>query len=118
MYSLAKFRALINRSCVIAGYKSLITNMRNFIRCLSFSELNHLTALTVLFHWLILVVSKITWKTITICPSYNRNGKCCLLCLNDKYEIATYKRDNFLNKRTEIINTCRYRGKYKLGTMD
>ena len=31
------------------------------------------------------------------------------LCLNEKYEIAKYKEDDFLNKRTEIINTCRQR---------
>ena len=29
-------------------------------------------------------------------------------------EIATYKECNLLNKRTEIINTCRHRSKYKL----
>ena len=33
----------------------------------------------------------------------------CLLCLNEKYEIATYKEDNLFNKGTEIINTCRHR---------
>ena len=43
--------------------------------------------------------------------TYNRNSKCCLLCLNEKYEIATCKGDNPLNKRTEIINTCRHRSK-------
>ena len=57
---------------------------------------------------------KITLKIIRICHSYNPNSKRCLLCLNEKYEIATYKGDNFLNKRTEIINTCRHRSKYKL----
>ena len=36
------------------------------------------------------------------------------LGLNEKYEITTYKGDNPLNKRTEIINTCRHRSKYKL----
>ena len=58
--------------------------------------------------------AKIIWKIIRICPSYNPNSKRCLLCLNEKYEIATYKGDNLLNKRTEIINTCRHRSKYKL----
>ena len=41
-----------------------------------------------------------------------------LLCLTDKYEIATYKGDNLLNKRTEIINTCRHRSKYKLANCE
>ena len=45
------------------------------------------------------------------CPSYNPNSKRCLLCLNEKYEIATYKGDNLLNQRTEIMNTCKHRSK-------
>ena len=57
---------------------------------------------------------KITWKIIRICPSYNPNSKRCLLCLNEKYQIATYKGNNHLNKRTEIKNTGRHRSKYKL----
>ena len=32
---------------------------------------------------------KITWKIIRICRSYNSNSNRCLLCLNEKYEIAT-----------------------------
>ena len=42
-------------------------------------------------------------------------------CLKEKYEIATYKVDNLLNKKIEIISTCRHRNKYKLanyGTID
>ena len=64
---------------------------------------------------------KITWKITKICRSYNPNSKRCFLSLNEKYEIATYKGDNLLNKRPEIINTCRHRSKYKLanyGTID
>ena len=49
--------------------------------------------------------SKITWKIIRICRSCNPSSKRCLLCLNEKYEIATYKGDNLLNKNTEIIKT-------------
>ena len=39
-------------------------------------------------------------------------------CLKEKYEIATYKGDKPLNKRTEIINTYRHRSKYKLANYD
>ena len=31
---------------------------------------------------------KITWKIIRICLSYNPNSMRCLLCLNEKYDIA------------------------------
>ena len=64
---------------------------------------------------------KITWKFVRICCSYNPNNKRCLLCLNEKYEIATYKTykgDNILNKRTEIIDTCGHRSKYNLANCD
>ena len=30
------------------------------------------------------------------------------------FEIATWKKDNLLNKRTEIFNTCEHRSKCKL----
>ena len=43
---------------------------------------------------------KIRWKIIRICRFYDK--------------VATYRGDNLLNKRTEIINTCRHRNKYKL----
>ena len=56
---------------------------------------------------------KITWNIIRTCRSYNPNSKRFLLCLNEKYEIATYKGANLLNKRTEIINT-----KYKLANYE
>ena len=61
---------------------------------------------------------KITWEIIRICRSYNPNSQHYLLHLNEKYEIATHKGDNPLNKRTEIINTCRHRSKHKLGNCD
>ena len=61
---------------------------------------------------------KITWRIIIICRSYNANSYRRLLYLNEKYEIATYKGDDLLNKRTEIINTCRQRSKYKLANSD
>ena len=41
---------------------------------------------------------KITWKIITICRPYNPNSKRCLLCLNEKYEIATCKETTFYTK--------------------
>ena len=101
MYSIAKFSASFIRSCVLEGQKFLILNIKNF------DEIKKRNG-----------TPKITWKIIRICRSYNPNSKRCLLCLNEKFEIATYKGDNFLNKRTEIINTCRHRSKYKLANCD
>ena len=36
---------------------------------------------------------KVVWKVIRILRSYNPNSKRCLLCLNEKCKIATYKED-------------------------
>ena len=41
---------------------------------------------------------------------YSVNTKRCLLCLNEKLQIAIYVE----NKRTEIISKCRHRNKYAL----
>ena len=57
---------------------------------------------------------KITRKILRTRRFYNPNSKHYLLCSNKKYEIATYKGENLLNKRTEITNTCRHRSKNKL----
>ena len=38
---------------------------------------------------------KMTWKIIRICHSYNPDSKRCLLCLNEKYEIASTKETIF-----------------------
>ena len=32
--------------------------------------------------------------------------------------MRTYREDNLLNKRTETINTCRQRGKFKLANCE
>ena len=37
---------------------------------------------------------------------YSPQTKRCLLCLNEKLEIAAYKEQNLLNKRNEIISKC------------
>ena len=45
---------------------------------------------------------KITWEIFKIWRSYNPNSNRCLLCLNEKSEIPTYKGDKLLSKRTEV----------------
>ena len=46
----------------------------------------------------------VTWRII----------RKCYLCLNEKLEIASYKGDNLLNKRSELINKCRHQNKFTL----
>ena len=61
---------------------------------------------------------RIKWKALNKCHAYNQKKRQCILCLNEKYEIACYKGDNLWNKRTEILGTCRHRKKYKLKNCD
>ena len=57
----------------------------------------------------------LVWKIIGQC---NVNTKRCLLYLNEKLQIAIYRGNNTLNKRTEIISKCRHRNKYALAGYD
>ena len=56
----------------------------------------------------------ISWKIICHATPYQHGGKVCNLYLAEKYEILTANDDALLNKRTELINKCRHKNKYKL----
>ena len=60
----------------------------------------------------------LVWKILGQYEAYNVNTKRCLLCLNEKLQIAIYRGNNMLNKRTEIIRKCRHRNKYGLASCD
>ena len=60
----------------------------------------------------------LVWKILGQYQPYNVNTKRCLLCLNEKLQIAIYRGNNMLNKRTEITNKCRHRNKYSLASYD
>ena len=60
----------------------------------------------------------IRWEIVRKCSPYNPHTKRCLLCLNEKLEIASYTGNNLLNKRDEIISKCRHQLKYALARYD
>ena len=61
----------------------------------------------------------IKWEVIKYCyQSYNPSTKKCVLCLNEKTELATYCGNNLLNKRSEIIAKCRHQNKFLLARFD
>ena len=60
----------------------------------------------------------IIWQILRKHQTYNPIIKRCSLCLNQKLEIARYKRHNLLNKRSEIINKCCHRNKFALAIYD
>ena len=59
----------------------------------------------------------ITWKIIKQLPAYNPETKKCLLCLGEKIEILN-REDNLLNKRSELVSTCRHKLKFMLSKYD
>ena len=60
----------------------------------------------------------LVWKILGQYQPCNVNTKRCLLCLNEKLQIAIHRGNNMLHKRTEIISKCRHRNKYALTSYD
>ena len=60
----------------------------------------------------------ITWRILRNSKSYNNSSKKCNLCASEKYEIATFKGKNILNKRSEVISKCRHQNKFSLALHD
>ena len=56
----------------------------------------------------------IKWQKVRHLPSYTPETKKCILCMNEKLEIALFGGENLLNKRNEVISRCRHRAKFKL----
>ena len=59
-------------------------------------------------------IPKITWRIIRKCATFNTTKRKWYICLKEKLEIASYKGDNLLNKRSEFINKCRHQNKFTL----
>ena len=57
---------------------------------------------------------KITWKILRHAEPYNPKSQRCQLCLWEKYFIITSNRQTTLNKRSELISTCKHRKKFLL----
>ena len=49
------------------------------------------------------------WSILKSVPAYNNISKKCLLCLQEKIEILFYKKkDELLNKRSELVAKCKH----------
>ena len=59
-------------------------------------------------------IPRLTWSIVRECPLYSLSKRNCYLCLNEKLEINSYKGNNLLNKRSELINKCRHLNKHTL----
>ena len=56
----------------------------------------------------------IKWQILKSVPSYDKETKKCQLCLVEKTLILYANKKLLLNKRSEIMNKCRHRAKFKL----
>ena len=63
-------------------------------------------------------IPSITWKIIKQLPSYNPENKKCLLCLGEKTEILEREGQNLVNKRSELVSTCRHKRNFMLNKYD
>ena len=57
---------------------------------------------------------EIKWSVVKKSIPYRTGSKKCNLCLWEKYYILNCDKDEFLNKRDEILNKCRHREKFLL----
>ena len=60
----------------------------------------------------------VRWRIMCHKRAYTPETNNCSLCLQEKFEIATFPGRNLLNKRTEIIAKCRHRRKFLLETFE
>ena len=58
------------------------------------------------------------WKISGQYQPYNVNRKRCLLCWNEMLQIAIYRENYMLNKKTEIISKYRHKKKCVLASYD
>ena len=56
----------------------------------------------------------IVWKIMKKCKAYSSGSKLCNLCLHEKFVIMYQPKLSSLNKRNELISTCRHRKKHLL----
>ena len=55
------------------------------------------------------------WSILKSVPAYSNITNRCLLCLQEKFEIISYKNtEELLNKKSELISKCRHQNKFLL----
>ena len=60
----------------------------------------------------------ITWKISKQSSSYDLSKQRCPLCTTEKAEILYFHDTNLLNKKSEMISTCRHQIQYRLENFD
>ena len=60
----------------------------------------------------------IKWSIVKHFPGYNPVSKRCMLCTNEKLDIAEYTGDNLINTRDELVSKCCHQNKFRLKICD
>ena len=60
---------------------------------------------------------EVKWEVLRRAPAYSSTSKRCQLCTTEKLFIATANQKTLLNKRSELISTCRHRRKFLLAQL-
>ena len=61
---------------------------------------------------------ELSWRILSKARSYSPSNKICNLCNREAYFIIYKSNLGTLNKRNELMNTCRHRLKFKLSNQD
>ena len=59
----------------------------------------------------------IEWSILDKASTHRNGSKTCNLCLTEKFYIIFHNKENLLNKRSEILSTCRHRNKFLLSNV-
>ena len=114
---LPNYSSKVYRGITASKFKLRYANHKKSFTCKKYSNNTELSK----EFWLIKnkgANAKLEWKILKQCPSYNPTSNRCTLCLSEKLSILEYRGDNMLNKRSEIISTCRHRSKFLLKSID
>ena len=60
----------------------------------------------------------VTWRIVKQLEPYNPESRKCQLCIGEKIEILERDPKNLLNKRSELVSTCRHRNKFLIHQYD
>jgi hypothetical protein len=60
---------------------------------------------------------QIKWEIQRQCSPYQCGSRRCDLCLSEKYVILLHNDRDLLNKRSELMSSCRHRAKFKMKTL-
>ena len=78
------------------------------------SSRRSVTALGGGFIWEMKHQAEVKWEFLKLCNLYKPCSRACDVCLQEKLIIMKDRDPRYLNKRSELMITCRHKCKFKL----